>query len=134
MRSASRIRERAQERRVDQAEDQGIRTDPECQAGDGRQGERRAAAKRPQGVAAVCDQVFEPAELPGGAGVFRHARARTEFSDSTRAGVGPRIALLLELVDTAFDVKLQFLIELPIEPSLSGAGSRGDAGECATCS
>ena len=44
----------------------------------------------------------------------------TEFRDATRAGLGPRIALQLELVDTAFDVKLEFLVELPIEPSFPG--------------
>ena len=59
--------EAAQERVVDEAEDQRIRPDPEPQTADGRQRKRRPAPERASSVAEVGDHVFEPAELPLGA-------------------------------------------------------------------
>ena len=113
-----RIRKRPQERGVDEAEDQRVRTDTERQAPDRCEGKCRPAAEGANGVAHVGEHILEPPELPRGAGVLGDPRARAEFGNRARSCVGARIPLLFEFVGAALDVELQLRLELPIEAPL----------------
>ena len=82
----------------------------------GREGEARVAAEGAPGVDEVGGEIVEPAELPDAGGVFGGFHAGTEFALRGGQGVGLRDALLLEFGGAAFDVELDFVGELGMEP------------------
>ncbi len=101
------------------AEDGGVGADAQRQAGDGCECEGRIAAEASGGVAQVGEEVFEPVELPGGAGVLTDASRGAEFAAGLDHGNRARGAGFHELIGAGLDVELQFGIEITVEAGAS---------------
>ncbi len=105
-------RERLEHHRVEDAEDRGVRTDPERQREDGDEGERRGRAERPQRVAHVADHRVEPGEEVALAGAFLLICAIAEPSSRFALGVFSGHAVCDEIVGALIDVKRHLAVDL----------------------
>ena len=87
------IRKRAQEHRMDDAENGGIRADPEGKGENGDNGETRILAHHAEGIGAVVDQDFPV--FAGRGGENAHDRFFPELQDVPEATTFRHLALLL---------------------------------------
>ena len=105
----------AEEGLAREAEDGRVGADGEREAGDRGEGECGVAAEAAGGVAEVGGEVFDAAELPGGAGVLAAVRAVAELAAGLGEGGGAGEAAGFELVGAGFEVELKLGVELVVE-------------------
>jgi hypothetical protein len=107
-----------------QAEDRGVRTDPERER---EHRGRRETGGSPQGarrVRQVGERLLEPPEMPGRPRLFPDAQGRAELATSARQRVLARHPVLLQLVRAHLDVERHLVVELAVEAR--GAAELGE--------
>src|SRR5579884_1257703 len=108
--------QRAQQKRVDGAEDGGVGADAERESQDGGEGESGGAGQQAQAEAKVLDEGFEAGKAPALAALLAKAAGIAEAAQREGAGFLGTPALGDEIGGEQLDVLLHFGVELGIEP------------------
>jgi hypothetical protein len=106
------VRQRADQHRVEGAEDRRHSADAECQRGDGDQREPPVPTHLPQSVADVTSDLLQARPAPGGAGALRHESQVAQLAARRPSGLGLRHAVGSTLVGVFRQVKLKLLAQL----------------------